>query len=47
MLIVSITLVQVETLEGIFAQLTESGWVIPLWLVALRDAVETRDTQAR
>ena len=38
----SISLEQVEVLESIFAQLTESGWVIPDWLVYLRKQVESR-----
>lgn len=47
MILTSITLEQVEVLEGIFAVLTEQGWIIPAWLIHLREVVTTRDEQAK
>lgn len=38
----SISLTQVENLEEMFAELKETGWVIPDWLIALRKNVEDR-----
>ncbi len=43
MLLTSITQEQVDDLDYIFATLTEDGWVIPDWLVYLRDQVCKRD----
>lgn len=42
MLITFVTLSQVDNLEGIFAELTSTGWVIPLWLRDLRVSVLAR-----
>jgi len=47
MILTSIRLEDVEVLEGIFATLTENGWVIPDWLIHLREVVTTRDEQAK
>lgn len=47
MILTSISLEQVEVLEGIFATLTEQGWVIPDWLIHLRKVVTERDEQAK
>jgi hypothetical protein len=44
MLHTSITLSQVEDLEETFAERTETGWVIPEWLVYLRTVVEGEPT---
>ena len=38
-----ITAEQVCTLEPVFAKLTEQGWVLPLWLVYLKEQVSKRD----
>jgi hypothetical protein len=35
----NLTLAQVEHLEQIFAVLTAEGWVIPAWLIELRNGV--------
>ena len=34
-----LSLKQVEMLEATFAYLTDSGWVIPSWLISLRAKV--------
>lgn len=39
MLLTSITLQDIETLEEIHAVLTDSGWVIPEWLIYLKQEV--------
>ena len=39
----SITITQVEVLEGIFATFTAEGWVMPAWLICLRQLVIARD----
>lgn len=36
------TFEQVYVLEGIFATLTPTGWVIPAWLVLMRDTVSNK-----
>jgi hypothetical protein len=33
----SITLKDVENLEMVFAYLTDIGWIIPMWLIVLRN----------
>ena len=46
MLLTEMTMEQVTYLEGLFAQLTETGWVIPEWLVYLKGVVHMRDYRA-
>jgi hypothetical protein len=43
MLITSIQIKDVEELELLHAILTKDGWVIPAWLVYLREEVTKRD----
>lgn len=33
------TLAQVEMLERTFAQLTKEGWVIPQWVISLKQKI--------
>lgn len=40
MLLTSITLQDIETLEEIHSILTEDGWVIPEWLIYLKQEVQ-------
>lgn len=35
-----ISLKDVEILEGIFATYTDTGWIIPQWLIYLRTCAE-------
>ena len=39
MLLTSITLQDIGTLEEIHAVLTEDGWVIPKWLIYLKQEI--------
>lgn len=45
MFISGIQLKDVEVLEGHHAFLTEAGWVIPEWLIYLRNEVTKRDNK--
>lgn len=36
----TISISQVEALESVFAYMTDCGWIIPNWLVALKEIVE-------
>lgn len=45
MLLTSITLQDVRTLEEIHAVLTDNGWVIPEWLIYLKQEVERKMKQ--
>ena len=41
----SITIIQVKTLESIFAEFKgDSGWVLPEWLIFLKRQVVLRDS---
>jgi len=45
MLLTSITLEDIETLEEIHAVLTEDRWVMPEWLIYLKQEVERKMKQ--
>jgi len=39
----SMTLEQALSLEPVFAKLTDAGWVIPQWLVELKQAIQLKE----